>query len=124
MKFLIDMPISPQVVDWLNQNGHEAVHAFKVGLSMASDMAIIERAYQHKEVIITADLDYPRILALTKRDGHGIILFRGGNYSEHEMRELIKRALKVIPLEDLPKNIVVVDKTRIRRITLPIKAVL
>lgn len=124
MKFLVDMPISPQVADWLNQNGHEAVHAFDVGLSMAFDMAIIERAYRHKEVVVTADLDYPRILALTKRDGPGIILFRGGNYSEHEMRELIKRVIKVVPLEDLPKNIVVADKTRIRRIILPIKTAL
>ncbi|HAH20470.1 MAG: hypothetical protein A2Y00_08860 [Omnitrophica WOR_2 bacterium GWF2_43_52] len=85
-------------------------------------MAIIERAYQHKEVIITADLDYPRILALTKLDGPGIVLFRGGNYSEREMRDLMQRVLKVVPHQDMPNNIVVIDKARIRRISLPIKA--
>jgi len=121
MRFLIDMPISPKVADWLNQKGHEAIHTFHLGLDGASDATIIERAYRDKEVIITADLDYPRILALAKLDGPGIILFRGSNYNEQEMIDLIQRVLKAIPLEDLPKSIVVVDKIRIRRITLPIK---
>jgi len=30
MKFLVDMPISPKIVDWLNQNGHEASHVFSM----------------------------------------------------------------------------------------------
>jgi predicted nuclease of predicted toxin-antitoxin system len=121
MKFLIDMPISPKVTDWLTHAGYGAVHAFHLGLGSASDTAIIEKAYQDKRVIITADLDYPRILALTKADGPGIILFRGGNYSEQEMLDLIQKVLQAIPLEDLPRSIVVVDKIRIRRLRLPIE---
>lgn len=121
MKFLIDMSVSPKVADWLNQKGNDAIHAFYSNLGSASDVTIIEKAYQEQRVIITADLDYPRILALTKADGPGIILFRGGNYSEKEMLHLIQEVFLKIPAEDLSKCIVVVDKVRIRRLRLPIE---
>lgn len=44
MKFLTDMLLSPRVTLWLVQQGHEAVHALKLGLARASDEVILERA--------------------------------------------------------------------------------
>lgn len=80
------MPLSPELVAWLLQRGYEAVHAVQIGLDRASDEALVARAQQESRVIITADLDFPRMLALTGAEGPGLILFRGGNYSEAEMR--------------------------------------
>ena len=37
MKFLLDMPVSPRIVEWLNGRGHDAVHASAVGLDRAAD---------------------------------------------------------------------------------------
>ncbi|MDP2278984.1 MAG: hypothetical protein Q8K51_12240 [Nitrospirota bacterium] len=51
----------------------------------------------------------------------GIILFRGGNYNEQEMLDLLKRVLDNITEEKIANSIVVVDKTRIRRCPLPIE---
>jgi predicted nuclease of predicted toxin-antitoxin system len=70
---------------------------------------------------VTADLDYPRLLALTQAEGPGLILFRGGNYSEQETVERLMRALEMIPNEELPSSIVVIEKGRIRRRRLPIE---
>lgn len=36
MKFLVDMPVTPQAVAYLGAAGHEAIHASSVGLSSAS----------------------------------------------------------------------------------------
>ena len=58
-------------------------------------------------VIIPADLDYPRLLAALGSVGPGLILLRGGNYSEAESLECIRRVLRRIPLDELPKFIVV-----------------
>lgn len=58
MKFLIDMPLSPELVVWLVRQGHDAVHALEVGLDRASDAAILERARNEQRVLVTADLDY------------------------------------------------------------------
>jgi len=58
-------------------------------------------------VIIPADLDYTRLLAALGSVGPGLILLRCGNYSEAESLECIRRVLRRIPLDELPKFIVV-----------------
>jgi len=69
---------------------------------------------------VTADLDYPRLLALSGGEGPGVILFRGGNYGEQEGVERLATALRVVPGVELPRCFVVVEKTRIRRRFLPL----
>jgi hypothetical protein len=35
--------------------------------------------------VVTADLDYPRLLALAGVERPSLILFRGGDWSEHDV---------------------------------------
>jgi len=121
VKFLIDMPLSPELAVWLVQQGHDAIHASRVGLERSADPVILERARSEQRVVVTADLDYPRLLALAQAEGPGLILFRGGNYSEQEAVERLARALETIPHEELPTSLVVIEKERIRRRRLPIE---
>lgn len=114
------MPLSPGLAVWLAQQGHDALHALETGLDRASDEVIVERARNEQRVVVTADLDYPRLLALTQAEGPGLILFRGGNYSEQEAVDRLRRALETIPREELPNSIVVIEKGRIRRRRLPL----
>jgi predicted nuclease of predicted toxin-antitoxin system len=44
MKFLIDMPLSPELALWLAHQSHDAVHALELGLARASDEVILEHA--------------------------------------------------------------------------------
>lgn len=121
MSFLVDMPVSPEVAQWLNKKGYDAVHASQVGLDRAKDKEIIEVAKKQKRIIITADLDFPQILALSHAKSPGVILFRGGNYSESDMLSLIARVIEKFSESELVDVICVVDKTKIRRIKLPIE---
>jgi predicted nuclease of predicted toxin-antitoxin system len=120
MKFFVDMPVSPDLAAWLRQQGHDAIHTIEVGMATATDAAILSRASEEQRVIVTADLDYPRLLALMHTEGPGLILFRGGNYSEQESLALLKHALETVPLEELPHSIIVIEKDRIRRRRLPL----
>jgi predicted nuclease of predicted toxin-antitoxin system len=120
VRFLIDMPLSPELATWLVQQGHDAVHALHLGLDRAPDETIVERARTEQRVIVTADLDYPRLLALTQAEGPGLILFRGGDYSEQESIERLTRALETTPQEELPTSLLVIEKARIRRRRLPL----
>lgn len=70
--------------------------------------------------MITADLDFPRLLAELGSAGPGLILLRGGNYSETESRDCVRRVLMGVAEMELPKCIVVVDRERIRRHWLPV----
>lgn len=120
MKFLVDMPVSPELAQWLNENGHDAVHASDIGLYKTKDKEILSEAKKQSRIIITADLDFPQLLALSNTQEPGIILFRGGNYNEQEMLALLKRVLTHVKAEKLLNSITVVDKTRIRTTMLPI----
>ena len=120
MKFLIDMPLSPELAVWLSQNGHDALHVSDLGMARAQDVEILERAWREKRVVISADLDYPRLLALSQSEGPGLILLRGGNFSEQQTRDRLEQCLNLIPHEDLPNSIIVIEHERIRQRRLPI----
>jgi predicted nuclease of predicted toxin-antitoxin system len=122
LKFLIDMPVTPDAGPHLRAAGHDAVHAVDLGLARSSDNELLTVARREERVIITADLDYPRLIGLQQADRPGVILFRGGAYSDREMLALLDRVLARASTLDLEHSIVV-DRKRIRRRALPIRQV-
>jgi predicted nuclease of predicted toxin-antitoxin system len=119
MKFLLDMPVSFVLLDVLQAHGHEGVHAHQIGKDRASDSELLELARHENRGIITADLDFPRLLALSLTQGPGLVLFRGGNYSDTEMCDLLSRVLEKVTPEALEQSVCVVDRKRIRVTRLP-----
>jgi predicted nuclease of predicted toxin-antitoxin system len=65
LKFIVDMPVTPQAVPHLQDKGHDAVHASAVGGRPDSDT--LDRARAEGLIVVTADLDYPRLLALSRQ---------------------------------------------------------
>jgi predicted nuclease of predicted toxin-antitoxin system len=121
MKFLLDMPVSPTLADVLGRFGHEGVHVYSIGKGTASDHELFDLARRESRIIITSDLDFSRLLFLSASEGPGIILFRGGNYSDQEMRQLLERVLKQVSTPVLERSICVVDKKRVRITQLPLR---
>jgi predicted nuclease of predicted toxin-antitoxin system len=117
---LIDMPLSPELARWLCAQGHDAVHANGLSMYRTPDSEILQFAVRESRVIVTADLDFPRLLAALGSSGPGLVLLRGGNYSEAESRDCLRRVLMSVAHDELPKSIVVVDHERIRRRWLPV----
>ena len=120
MKFLLDMPVSSMLLEVLDFHGHEGVHVHQIGKDRAADSELLEIARLEDRIVITADLDFPRLLALSLAKGPGVILFRGGNYSDTEMCDLLERVLIEVSSEVLESSICVVDRNRIRFTRLPI----
>ncbi len=120
MKFLVDMPLSPALARWLQSQGHDAVHAFALGLDRAADPDIMARAAEEARTVITADLDYPRLLALSGATAPSLILFRGGDWSEVDVRARMQQMLDGLDESELARSILVVDRNRVRRRRLPI----
>ena len=121
MKFLLDMPVSVSLIQVLQAHGHEGVHAHQIGKDRASDGELLEIARRESRTIITADLDFPSLLSLSAADGPGLILFRGGSYSDTEMCDLLIRVLRKVPSDVLASSICVVDKRRLRVTRLPLE---
>ena len=76
MKFLADMCVDIRVVSWLRENGHDAVHLREQGLHRMPNGEIFEKSIRENRVVITFDLDFAEIAALTKGKKASIILFR------------------------------------------------
>jgi predicted nuclease of predicted toxin-antitoxin system len=114
------MPLSPTLAAWLVGGGHDAVHAAELGLHRAADAAIMARAKQEARTVITADLDYPRLLAAAQASEPSLILFRGGDWGEDEVTKRLGEVLAALTEADIAQSIIVVDRDRVRRRRLPI----
>ena len=122
MKFLIDMQLPPQLAGWLAGLAHDAVHVADVGLDRASDESILQFAREHDRIVITADLDYPRIMSHTKASDPGIVLLRGGDFDDREAESRLARVLERVREDHFEQSILVVERHRIRRRELPLRS--
>jgi predicted nuclease of predicted toxin-antitoxin system len=120
MKFLVDVPLSPGLAAWLGDQGHDAVHAADLGLSRAPDTEIMARAVQEACTIVTADLDYPRLLALAQATEPSLILFRDGDWSDADVIARLAEVLGALTDSDIARSIIVVERDRVRRRRLPL----
>ena len=76
MRFLLDMNISPDLCSRLRAAGHEAIHWSSVGAQNARDEIIMGYAREHDQVVITHDLDFGAVLAITHATGPSVIQVR------------------------------------------------
>jgi predicted nuclease of predicted toxin-antitoxin system len=120
VKFLVDMPLSPALARWLQTRGHDAKHVVDVGMSRDPDSEIMALALAEARTVVTADLDYPRLLALTGADGPSLMLFRGGDWSESEIIACFATVLDQFDEQEIAGSILVIDRNRVRRRRLPI----
>jgi predicted nuclease of predicted toxin-antitoxin system len=61
---------------WLNSQGHDATHLRDEGLQRLPNGGVFEKAVAESRVVVTFDLDYGEIVALSKGRKTGVILFR------------------------------------------------
>jgi predicted nuclease of predicted toxin-antitoxin system len=120
MKFLVDMALSIDLATWLRGVGHDAVHASELGMHRSSDTDIMQRAKLEARTVITADLDYPRLLALSRAIEPSVILFRDGNWSDRDVERRMAEILTILPEAELLHSIVTVERECIRRRRLPL----
>ena len=76
MKFLINMNLPRELGRRLSNLGHDCRHVGDVGLSDASDEAIVEAARKAGETILTHDLDYGSLLAFSGEPSPSVVIFR------------------------------------------------
>ncbi len=83
------MGISPRTVGELRQQGYDAVHLVEQGLQRLADGDILVKARTEGRVLLTVDLDFAQLSAMSREPFPSVILFRLGNAS----REVIEARL-------------------------------
>ena len=120
MRFLVDENLACSCANAMRELGYEAVHVSEVGLTSTDDTEIVTYAVENGYIIITFDLDFSRIVALSRQFFPSIITFRMGEITVPAFRELI--LLNIPDLEDSLKQgvLVTIDPRGVRIQPLPI----
>jgi len=114
MRFLADMGVARDVVRWLREQGHDAVHLLDLGLERLPDREIFAKAAAERRILLTFDLDFGEIAAMT-RDGQAIVLlFRLSSARYEHVRARLARCLAQIESRLAPGIVVIVEETRFR----------
>ena len=122
MRFLADMGVSQRVVQWLHSEGHDAIHLRDEGLHRLPNGAIFEKAAAERRIILTFDLDFGEIVALSGGRSVSVILFRLHNTRTPHVIERLNRVLQESGKSLDEGAIVVVEEFRHRTRRLPFGA--
>ena len=76
MRFLLDMGVSTGVAQWLGTQGHDVVHLRDRGLQKLANGTIFVLAHAEQRIILTFDLDFAEIVALSNGLIVSVVIFR------------------------------------------------
>ena len=121
MRFLADMGVAQRIVQWLCSEGHDAVHLREERLHRLPNGEIFEKAVAERRIILTFDLDFGEIVALSGGQQVSVILFRLHNTRTPHVIERLKKVLQESSsvLED--GAVIVVEESRHRTRRLPMR---
>ena len=114
------MGIARAVVRWLQEQGHDAVHLLDEGLQRLSDREVFSKAVVENRVLLTFDLDFGEIVALSGGSQVSVIVFRLRNARYERVRERLSRCLRELGPELEQGCVVAVEDTRFRVRHLPL----
>jgi predicted nuclease of predicted toxin-antitoxin system len=120
MRFLADMGVSQQVVEWLRTNGHDAIHLRDERLQRLPDGEIFKKAASEQRLVLTFDLDFGEILAASAGQIVSVILFRLRNTRTDFVIRRLEDVLTNASAKLADGAIIVVEDGRYRVRKLPI----
>lgn len=122
MRLLLDANLSPQLLRPLRDAGYDAMHVAEVDLLTATDPEIFDFAASEGFVIVTADSDFPMLLALRHAQSPSVIHLR--HVAELRPENHVKLLLENLPTiaDDLESGVVAsLSPTRLAIRDLPIR---
>lgn len=121
MKFLLDMGLARSTANFLRDRGHDAVHLREQGLQRLSDDAIIGKARAEGRVILTHDLDFGRIIALSQSHVPSVITFRLNDMRPDKVNHYLTHTLARFAEQLEAGALVSVNERAIRARPLPVE---
>ena len=120
MKLLVDMNLSPRWIGLLNNSGVDAVHWSMVGKYNAPDAEIMAYAIMNNCIVLTHDLDFSAILAVTHGEKPSVVQIRADNVSPDVIGMQVVAALRQMESELEDGALLTIDTNRTRLRLLPL----
>jgi len=120
LRFLGDMGVSQSVIDWLRTKRYDASHLREEGLQRLPNGQIFEKAGAEERIVLTFDLDFGEIVAMSGGKVISVVLFRLNNTSSEFVIKRLETVLN--DAEEALKSgaIVTVEEARHRIRRLPL----
>jgi predicted nuclease of predicted toxin-antitoxin system len=120
VKLIADLHISPRTVEHLRGLGHDVVRVIDVLPATASDAAILEHAAQTGRCVLTQDLDFSGLIAVTGKPRPSLVCLRLSSSRIEHVNEILERLLPAWENALLEGCILTVEDRRVRCRRLPI----
>lgn len=99
MTLLLDMNLSPRWVAALEAANIAAIHWSQIGAPAAPDREIMDYAREHGHIVLTHDLDFSAILAVTGGRKPSVIQLRASDIRPEVMAPQVIAALHQLSTE-------------------------
>jgi predicted nuclease of predicted toxin-antitoxin system len=120
VKFLLDMGLAQSTAAYLRKKGFDAIHLRDEEMQRSEDEDIIEKARTEERIILTHDLDFGRLIALSQSQFPSAITFRLDNMRPTFVNHYLDQVLAQSSSELEAGALVSVNERAIRVRTLPI----
>jgi predicted nuclease of predicted toxin-antitoxin system len=120
MRFLLDMGLARSTAIFLRSQGHEAVHLREEGLQRLADPQIINKARTEGRIIVTHDLDFGRLVALSQSQLPSVITLRLDNMRPAQVNHYLTEVLTHFAESLVQGALVSVNERAIRVRLLPV----
>jgi predicted nuclease of predicted toxin-antitoxin system len=120
MRLLADMHISPRTVAFLRALGHDVVRVSDILPLQAPDEAIVSHADENGRVVLTQDLDFSAIIALSGQQSPSLVSLRLASARVEYVNTVLAKVLPEVEEQLLAGAIVTVEDQRVRVRQLPV----
>lgn len=115
------MGISSRVVAWLKDRGHDVKHLRDEGLHRLQDGEVFKKAVAENRIILTFDLDFGEIVALSQNSPVNVFLFRLHNTTTSFVMKRLKQVLTAFCSSPRQQpSIIVIEDSRHRIRAFPV----
>ena len=94
IRLLRDMGIAPSTGRHLRASGHDVVHLLEEQLACLPNDQIVAKAQEEGRAIVTHDLDFGRIVALSGRSVPSVVTLRLGDMTPARVNVALDTALR------------------------------
>lgn len=120
MRLLADLHISPRTVRYLPELGHDIIRVTEVLPPTASDQIILAKAVEVGRTVLTQDLDFSHLIALSGSTVPSLMTLRLSPALIEHVNTILQRTLPELEADIQQGMVVTVEDHRMRRRPLPL----
>lgn len=119
MRILADMHISPETVRFLRDIGHDVIRVNEILPANSTDSLIVKAARDSKRAVLTQDLDFSELIAVSGDSQPSLISLRLSSSRIEYVNNILAKILPGIDEDVIKGSMISVEDSRIRIRKLP-----